>query len=147
MSNCFGGSAASNGAIRLSNSSNSIYVKNADNNCISFNQHRNTSISFNLGEPGVPSVTLKGDGSVEFHEGYPLNEVNKVFWECMALSNPLRAEVDRLKCENERLRTSMNTLYSIDLPVQTTLVRVEFDGQELRARASEGAWRTVRIGI
>ncbi len=142
----FGGSNVNSGAIRLSNQG-PITVRSADSNYLFYNEPKNTSISFNLGESGKPSVTLKGDGSVEFHDAYPLNEVNKVFWECMAYANPLRDEVERLKRENERLRASMNALYSIDLPVQTTLVRVEFDGQELRARAAEGAWQTVRVSF
>lgn len=138
---------ASNGSIRLSNNGN-IYTRAADsNNYLFFNEPRNTSIMFSFGNSSEPSVTLKGDGSVVFHEGYPLNEINKVFWECLANSNPLLEEMRRLKQENERLRSAMTALYSIDLPVQTTLVRVEFDGQELRARAAEGAWQTVRIGL
>jgi hypothetical protein len=128
--------------IRMSNK-DSIFVRDAD--YISFNKPRNTSISFSLGSANEPSVTLRGDGSVEFHEGYPLNEINKVFWECLASSNPLLDEVRRLKQENERLRASSTVIHSLELPVQTTLVRVEFDGQELRARAGEGSWQTVRV--
>lgn len=124
-------------------SNSPIFMGNNYN--IQFNEPKTRSIAFCLHDGSTPSVTLNGDGTVTFHEVYTLNEVAKKFWECMAYANPLRDELDRLKRENERLRSNLVTLHSIDLPVGTSLVRVEFDGIELRARQDSGSWKTVCV--
>lgn len=56
---------------------------------------------------GAPSITFEADGSVVFHEAYTISEVARFFWESLAASNPMHAEVDRLKEENLELRAKL----------------------------------------
>lgn len=129
-------------------------IRLSNNQPIQYNSSSmNNMIMFNVGGNDTPTIVLKADGTVEFDPKYPLNEIAKFFWETMAYSNPLRSELERLKTENKELRERLasryaTVLHSIDMPVsRPTVVRVEYDGLELRAKTDETTWHTVRVGF
>lgn len=61
--------------------------------------------SFQFVSAGALMATLRPDGSIEFGPGYEPCEAARTFWEHLASANPLKAEVQRLRAENDRLTT------------------------------------------